>query len=377
MGLLQGSSRETDGASAVAEATRGWMAAPEIVFVFVSTKQDAGVVAAALHERFPESIVVGCTTTGEHLNGEHFRGAVVMTGMYDTGIRWTTTSFEGLVGLNQPEAEEVAKAMFKSLGTDTDDFDPAEYFCISFIDGLRGREELITAHLAEALEGVQLVGGSAGDDLAFRETKVIAGGRAFTDGVVLVMGHAKDRFQILKHQHFTTTTRRLAITKVDVAARRVYEMDGLPALTAYALALDLPLAEVTSDVTFNHPLTLTCRGEIYVRSVSKVHEDGSISFFCAVEEGMVLEVGGHHDLVTHFQDNIDAVTAGKGVFDLLLGCNCILRALEADKSDVVGPVGAVWNRVARASIGFDTYGEQVNGMHINQTLVAIGFRGPL
>jgi hypothetical protein len=361
----------------VAEATRGWETAPEIVFVFVSTAQDAGVVAEALQGRFPGSIFVGCTTTGEHLNGEHFRGALVLTGMYDTGIRWTTTSVEGLAGLDQAAAEEAAKAMFRSLGTDTDEFDPAEYFCISFIDGLRGREETITAHLAEALEGVQMVGGSAGDDLAFRETKVIAGGRAFTDGIVLVMGHAKDRFHIMKHQHFTTTRRRLAITKVDVAARRVYEMDGLPALTAYALALDLPLAEITSDVTFNHPLTLTCRGEVYVRSVSKVHDDGSMSFFCAVEEGMVLEIGGHHDLASHFQDNVDTVTAAKGVFDLLIGCNCILRALEADKSDLVGPVGSVWNRVARASIGFDTYGEQVDGMHINQTLVAIGFRGAL
>lgn len=377
MRLLQGMSRETGGPSAVSEATRGWTDTPEILFVFVSTAQDASGVAEALEERFPSSIVVGCTTTGEHLNGEHYRGALVLTGMCETGIRWAQTSLEGLAAVNDAAAREAARTMFRSLGTDAEDFDPAEYFCISFIDGLRGCEEVITAHLAEALEGVQLIGGSAGDDLAFRETKVISGGRAFTDGVVLVMGQAKDRFHIMKHQHFTTTARRLAITKVDGAARRVYEMDGLPALTAYAIALNLPISEISSDITFMNPLTFSCRGEVYVRSIQQVHEDGSITFFCAVEEGMVLEVGGHHDMVTHFQEDVDAISASKGVFDLLIGCNCILRAREADKSGVVDSIGSVWKRAARASIGFDTYGEQLDGLHINQTLVAIGIRGPL
>ena len=32
------------------------------------------------------------------------------------------------------------------------------------------------------------------------------------------------------------------------------------------------------------------------------------------------------------------------------------------------------NETAEHIIGFDTYGEQLNGLHINQTLVGVGFQ---
>ena len=377
MRVLQGVSHHAAAAAAIAEATSGWDGAPELVLAFVSTAQDAEAVASELAARFAGALIVGCTTTGEHLNGAHHRGSVVLTAVIDSGIRWSVASLQGLSTRTEDDVSAAAEALFAGVGTNTtsEDFDSAEHFCLAFVDGLRGREEAVTALLADALEGVQLVGGSAGDDLKFQETKVICGDRAFTDGIVVVMGRAKDRFAILKHHHFTGSPRRLAITSVHVQARRVYEMDGLPAITAYASALGLELAQVTGEVTFMNPLTFRCRGETYVRSIQKVHEDGSITFFCAMEEGMVLEIGGHEDMVAALATDLDAATATKGPFDLMIGCNCILRALEADKSAVEAELGDAWIAASNASIGFDTYGEQVDGLHMNQSLVALGLRG--
>lgn len=375
MQVHSGRSFREDSVEAIDEATMTWAAdlKPEIVFAFASTKQDAGAVARTLAERYPNAIVVGCSTTGEHVGGEHSKGALALTALCESGVRWAATVIRGLASFDDAGASVTTRSLFGDLGVNVDDFAPEEFFCLWFIDGLRAKEEVVGALIADALEGVRLVGGSAGDDLAFKQTVVIYGGEAITDAAVLLMGHAKGRFEILKHQHFTTTTRRLVVTKVDAAERRIYEIDGLPAVEAYANALGLATDAVTSDVTFMNPVTFSCNGEIYVRSVQRLEPDGSMVFFCAVEEGMVLEIGSHHDMCASLASDFERITA-RGPFDFMLGFNCILRALEADKIGAVDRLGELWRGAARSSLGFDTYGEVLDGIHINQTLVAIGLR---
>lgn len=376
MKVEHGYSLERDARAALDEATQGWNTAkdPEIVFVFVSTAQSSTAVAAELGSRFPRSLVVGCTSTGEHVAGRHLSGSLVVAALFDTGIRWAVAVARDLAAFDAPQAGAVANALFAGLAVNVEELDPTEYFCLSFMDGLRMKEEGISALVADALQGVRVVGGSAGDDLAFKETRVIVNGEAITDAAVFVLGHAKGAFEIMKHQHFTTTTRQLVITKVDPAARRVYEIDGLPALEGYANALGLTPEQVTSDVTFLNPVTFSCDGQIYVRSIQRIEPDGSIVFYCAVEEGMVLEIGDHHDMVQSLNEDLECLRSPEKPLQFFLGYNCILRALEADKAHLSEEVASVWAGVARTAVGFDTYGEQLDGVHINQTLVGIGLR---
>jgi hypothetical protein len=318
-------------------------------------------------------LAVGCTTTGEHLSGEHTNGTLVLTGLCDSNIKWSTAVIRGLNGLDEARAASTAQTLFSGLGVNPEEFDPAEHFCLMFIDGLRGCEENVSALIAEALSGVKLIGGSAGDDLAFRETHVFAGGEAVTDAAVLVMGQGKG-FEIFKHQHFSTTPKRLVVTKVDTLARRVYELDGRRAIDAYARVLGLDAASVTPEITFMNPVTFSCRGQIYVRSIQKLEPDGSIVFYCGVEEGMVLEIGAHASITDALQSEFAKNNAKSGKLAFMLGYNCILRALEASQTGLVADLEKLWSEAAHTSIGFDTYGEQLDGLHINQTLVAIGFR---
>ena len=59
---------------------------------------------------------------------------------------------------------------------------------------------------------------------------------------------------------------------------------------------------------------------------------------------------------------------------LTIGCDCFLRRLEIESDGGVEQTGEFLRR--QQVIGFNTYGEQFNGMHINQTFtgVAIGRR---
>jgi len=227
--------------------------------------------------------------------------------------------------------------------------------------------------MADALEGVPLLGGSSGDDLAFKGTRVFFGSEALKGSGVFVLADSTIPFEVIKHQHYTATPRSLVITQADVPARRVFEMDGYTALEAYADALGLEPSAVTDEVTFMNPLVFVCNGELYVRSIQRVEPDGSLIFYCGIEEGMVLSLGGHEEMPTALERDLASVR-GKARADLFIAFNCILRALEANTRSQHTELAAMLHRSARNVVGFDTYGEQLNGLHINQTLVGIAMR---
>ena len=55
--------------------------------------------------------------------------------------------------------------------------------------------------------------------------------------------------------------------------------------------------------------------------------------------------------------------------ELVLGCDCVLRRLETERSGIKEAIGQIFcdNNV----VGFATYGEQFNAMHVNQTFTGI------
>ncbi len=370
MRVHQGRSFDLDAAVAVAGATAGWSDEPEMVFAFCSTAQDVGAVGDAVRARFPNARVAGCTTAGELLCGEHSNGSLVMAGVYDSTMRWATHLIRDVKTVDADRARAVVDDLLEQLGAERDSFDPDDYFALLVIDGLSMAEERVSALLAEALEGIRLAGGSAGDDLAFSKTCVLSDQGTDTDAAVLVLAHRGDaEVSFIKHQHFSTTPKSLCITKASPATRTVHEMDGYPAIEAYAAALGLSPECVTDEITFANPVTFSCDGEIYVRSIQKLNEDGSIVFYCGIEEGMVLEIGGHADITQALDQCMSDAAAGVPQF--VLGFNCILRALEAKAAQAHDSLAEVYKRFSHAMIGFDTYGEQLNGLHINQTLMAV------
>ncbi len=374
MHSYRGRSTLADAAEAVADATRAWPpTAPDVVLAFSSTRQSPRAVRDALAERFPSSLIVGCTSTGEHLDGAHERGSLVLAGLVTPHVRWTAETLRDLASFTPAHAQEAAARAFKALDVDTAKLEPRELVAVLFIDGLSRREEVVAAAVSDALDGVPLVGGSAGDDLAFVRTEVYGPDGAHSDAAVLLVGRGPAGFyRVVKHQHFATRPITLAVTRADPAARRVYELDGYPAAQAYARALGIARERFDGDTTFLNPVMVTVQGQRFVRSVQTVHDDDSLTFYCAVDEGWVLDVAGHHEMVDALRSDLEHFTRGGRRPAFLLAFNCILRALEAEKRELHGELGALVRGAADASIGFDTYGETLDGLHINQTFVALG-----
>lgn len=372
MKVRQASSSASDAHAAITSATRDWPAAPQILMAFSSSRLDPNGVSAALAERFPGSPVVGCTTSGEQLGCKHSTGSVALVGVWDSSIRWEIRVVRGLTDFDESAAMTLVDEMLAALGQDRDRLEPEKHFAVLLIDGLSMAEERVTAALAQALEGVPLVGGSAGDDLGFQHTFVYDRNGAYEDSAIFILASkGRAQVEVFKHQHYVTTPTALCVTKADPARRVVQEIDGYPAIQAYAAALGMAPAAVTPEVTFLNPITFSVNGEIYVRSIQAVNDDGSLAFYCGIEEGMVLEIGSQADMLDELRQSLVEFHAGFGRADLILGFNCILRALEAERAGLHEAIGQLLEGYTESLVGFDTYGEQLNGMHINQTLVAL------
>lgn len=374
--VFSGRSYQVDAKQAIDEAVSGWRLDGtnlDIILVFASTQQDPDQVAQHAQARFPNTLVVGCTSTGENFQGEFSSGALVIAGLSTPEIQWSCAIAKNLDQRDEAQVQGAIRTLFEDASIDAESLDTSQHFCLMFLDGLKMAEEWASSIAADCLEGIALVGGSAGDDLAFQSTKVFYRGEALENTALFLLGKCPSRcFSVFKHQHFTATTKRLVVTRCDPSKRLVYELNGFPAIEAYARALGSETTQIPQDHVFMAPLTISVNNELYVRSVQQSsNDDGSLKFHCAIEDGMVLHIADHHEMAATLQSDLQALaTPGKKV-GFLLSFNCILRRLEANQGDTAEKIKHVVNNIAESSIGFDTYGEQYNGLHINQTMVGI------
>lgn len=374
MRVYQGQSAKGDAAISVAEATDGWPPAPDMVFAFTSTDREPAGVAQALKERFPSATFIGSSSAGEYVGGERLSGSLAVAGVYDSPITWATRNIPGVAQLSDEQAQLHVAHLFETLGVHRETFIPDEYFALLLVDGMSMSEERLCASLADALSGIPLVGGSAGDDLKFRATTVFSDKGTLAGGAILVLARrGSAEVQVFKHQHFDCTDRLLCVTRADAGTRTVYELDGLPAAYAYAQALGMRVDELTNDTIAAHPLSLMYDGEVYIRSIRSVNFDASLTFYCGIELGLVLDVATRGNLAQALEQSLLGLASPETV-DLLLGFNCVLRALEAERTGADARVQQCFRKVSRAMIGFATYGEQLNGLHINHSLVALALR---
>jgi hypothetical protein len=228
--------------------------------------------------------------------------------------------------------------------------------------------------LQASLGGVLLCGGSAGDDLKFEQTWVFHEGRFHTDSAVLVLVNTSLPFKIFKTQHFVSDAERLVVTEADVRQRIVKEINGLPASEEYARVQGIAVEDLNPAHFAATPVVVIIDGTDYVRSIQKANPDGTLTFYCAIDEGLVLRVAHGDNLVNNLEQAFARVRDEIGPLQLTFGCDCILRNLEISQKQLKARVGEVFEQ--NNTVGFSTYGEQYGGVHVNQTFTGIAIGQP-
>jgi hypothetical protein len=243
-----------------------------------------------------------------------------------------------------------------------------------FIDGLAACEESVVSAIHRELDVIPLVGGSAGDDLDFRATKILADGGFHRDSAVLVLVATDLPFCRFKTDHFTSSHSKMVVTGADPAQRVVTEINAEPAAEEYARLIGRSVDELTPETFAAYPVVVRVGDTPYARSIQKANADGSLTFYCAIDQGIVLTVARDLDIVADLRRLFGDIRDRIGPPELVVGYDCILRGLEVRQKGLEQEVSRLM--IENNVVGFSTYGEQYDAMHFNQTFtgVAIGRR---
>lgn len=340
-----------------------------LVLFFCSSTYDLAALAAEMNKRFAGIPVVGCTTAGE-IGPAGYRGRSLSGMSFPAGTCTAVAGgIDGLQSFDIGGGRDFAQGLLGRLEQRAPTADARNSFGLLLIDGLSMREEPVTHALQDGLGGIRMIGGSAGDDLKFERTWVFHDGAFHNDSAALVLVTTEFPFRVLKTQHFVSDGERLVVTEVDAARRVVREINGLPAIEEYGRIVGVPAEELMPSHFAAWPVVVMIDGTDFVRSIQHANPDGSLTFYCAIDEGVVLRVAHGRDLLGRLEDTMAELRADLGEMQAMLVCDCILRNLEATRDGNKDAVGELFRR--NNAVGFSTYGEQYGGVHVNQTLTGI------
>jgi hypothetical protein len=377
MTVRRGYSEAASARSAIAELrAQIWQDALELVVLFVSPEHDRGAIEDAIAIEFAEVTVVGCTTAGE-ITAEGYKEGTI------SGISFDKLHFKAKIALipdlqtfQMEDGERIVRDVMAGFGQPLPSAKsvPTQTFAMLLVDGLSKQEELVVSSLNRFLDPIPLFGGSAGDGLNFGTTWVYAQGRFHDDAAILAVFQTSCPFKVFKLDHFHATDRKMVVTEANPNDRLVLEINGEAAAPAYARMVGLPTQELSPLVFAAYPVVVRIGGEYHVRSIQKVERDGSLRFYCGIDEGLVLTVAKGEDMAANLSASLDAVKAQLGDIELILGFDCILRKLEAEQKQQTRNVSSVLQR--HKVVGFSTYGEQFRSMHVNQTFTGVAISKP-
>jgi hypothetical protein len=335
---------------------------PTLVVIFFSSRYPAGEVASLARAAWPNARTIGCSTSGEIVTGAMADGC--MSAMV---IDKTTVPLVEIAIVDDMSNLATVNAACQSLG-DILYADHETHVGLVLMDGMSGKEEIVMDRLGD-LSDLRFIGGSAGDDLAFKASHVFADGVALQNAAVLAVMHVPAGYRIIKTQSFCRTGKSLTPTKVNAEKREVVEFDGKPASQAYMEAVGVSSLDDAARHFMSNPVGLMNGDDPYVRS-PQAFDGQALKFYCAVSAGVDLELLQSTDIIADTRSALaDANRDGKVIG--LLNFNCILRTLELKSRNKTADYGALFTI---PTAGFSTYGEADIG-HINQTATMVAFLG--
>ena len=338
----------------------------EGMIFFCSSRYDLGVLETLLSSMFPFR-VVGCTTSGEIATHYQSNGFVAVCFSAEK-FKIHAHLLRNLSEFSCLNAKEMAEKAEGELQY-SDHLNHTDMFGFLLIDGLSMKEESVTAMLYEAFKSVPIIGGSAGDDLQFESTKVFFGGKFFSNAAVFLLIESKLAFEVFKLQHFVPSDKDMVVTEANPETRIVSEINGDLASVEYARIVGVDVDQLSEQVFAMFPVMLQIGDDWYVRSINRVDHKGNLVFSSAIDNGLPLTVAKGVNLVQTLSDKVDHLLHDFSHIDVTIGCDCLFRRLEIQAKGLQQDVESHLRKIK--FVGFSSYGEQYNSLHVNQTLIGI------
>ncbi len=369
--LRFGASQATDPLTAVQELKQAiWQ--PDIAFIlmFTSPQHNRSTLSEGFRDLFPGVPVMGCTTAGELTPFGYVEGAIVAVSFSAKHFSFASRLIENIASKGVSECSDIARDLVTNMPVK----DGWQTLALQFADGMSLQEDALVAALDAGLAPIPLCGGSAGDGMCFEETFVFLDGRFHSDAALLILINTDYRFTEITFDHITPTGKQMVVTDALPSERIVNEINGEPAADEYARVIGYPKDQLGPFLFASYPTLVRAGGRYHVRAIQSVVNGTGLKFLSAIDEGIVLTIGEAREITSGMQKEFKSLEDAEGKPALILGFDCILRKIEVvtlGKKKETSQL-LVDNNV----IGFSTYGEQHNGMHVNQTFVGVAFFPP-
>ncbi len=342
-----------------------------LVVLFVSPSGDLPAIAAEAAAVFGATPVIGCSTAGEISPRGYTEGEIVAVGFPSSHF---VALIQFIADLKAMVRKDVVRSTVKLRG-ELARVAPqwTSEFAFLMVDGLSLLEDQLVSALSTALGPTPLFGGSAGDGLDFKQTFVIHEGRVHRDAAVLALIRTDCAIKVFNFDHLTPTERKMVVTEADPERRVVREINGEPAAREYARLLGMDPEQLSPFIFAAHPVVVKVGGKHHVRAIQKVEPNGDLTFFSAIDEGLVLTLADPRDIAR----DLDAALGDLALRSrphAIIACDCILRRVEAEQKQAIRALSGILS--ANKVVGFSTYGEQLNSVHVNQTMTGIAIYAP-
>lgn len=360
---VQADRKGADPGRVLLDGLRG--ADPGLVLVFGADGSDLTALDAVLRAGLPDGcVIVGCSSAGEIGPAGYATDSIVAIGFPSAHFRATALVLPRLDALPVSDWMAALRRLHAGFGPDPQ----RSLFGLLLVDGLAGQEDVLVATIDAALPSVPTLGGSAGDGLSFRQTWLLAQGQVITNAAVFLLVETDLAVSEVTFAHFSPTATRVVVTAAIPEKRRILELNAEPAAAEYARLTGIAPDALTPSEFARHPLLLRMGRHHHVRAISAQTEDGGLSLMSAIDTGTVLTLGRAEDMTQGFAEALASLPRPPL---MVLGFDCILRRLALEREGLGDQMSDLLIRYRVA--GFNTYGEQHSGMHVNQTFVGLAF----
>lgn len=346
----------------------------DFVLFYCSSIYALDTLSQTMEDTFKDIDIVGCTTAGEVTNNGYEQHSIVAIGFSCKYFAISATLIESMEKFDTMNAQSTINSLVEQCQSKQLTAIKNNSFLLTLLDGLSSSEEQFLVTLNSAARGFPHFGGSAGDDINLAKTYVYYQGTFFQSSAIVIMVNTTLPFEVFNCNHIKLPTEKLVVTAANADSRTVYELNAEPAALEYAKLLNLDIEDLSPEVFSLNPLAVKVGGHYYIRSIQKVNEvDLSLTFYCAVDVGIVLtavEMGNIFDPVTQ---KLNEISQRYGKPELVLACDCFLRRLEIEQKGLEQQAKSLSHKYKIA--GFNTYGEHINGIHLNQTFTGVYIAG--
>ncbi|MDS9466989.1 FIST N-terminal domain-containing protein [Paracoccus sp. MBLB3053] len=341
---------------------------PSLVLIFGDPSDGLSHLGAGLHARFgPGCRIVGCSSAGEIGPHGYASDSVVALG-------FPAASFRIGICVLRNQSQVPVSGWMASLRRLHAEFRPdprRSIFGVLLADALARQEDVLVATLDAAIPGLPIVGGSTAKGMNFLPTCQMVDGREQRDAALFLLMETDLAVSEVSFAHFRPTDRRAVVTAADPHNRIIWELNAEPAAEEYARLAGIPCDSLTATEFARHPLLLRTGRRHHVRAIRALTPGAGLQLLSGIEEGNILTLGRAVDMTQGFADAMDGLPRPPL---MVLGFDCILRRLALERAGMAGQMSQLFARYRVA--GFNTYGEQHSGMHVNQTFVGVALMSP-